>query len=230
MKEKKKRRMTYWKAWLMLIFCWIAFFLMGAFKDCFVGVVAQFAYKYILIMLGCLGIILLVWCEILDVRCRSDKFETVVAELGCTKISDQEMIPKVSIYTSSRGIRERGKDGKPMLIYAARYGRAAVVKYMLDKGVDVQTKDYEFFSALHAGVMSNDTETVKVLLEAGAEVNAKWNLGTSPIMLADYTTDLEIFRLLMAYGADPNQQNQFGISAMDMFANSPEILEILSQR
>lgn len=224
---RKSSRMTAQKAsiWALFYF-WLAIIM---------GLITNFSDIIFLPILG-VACIFRIMFHILDIKEQKYAFEIVILDMRCTEdmISDQEMISEIEKFLAMDradfNLKKRDKNGKTMLIHAARHGRAKVVKYLLDRGADIYARDYDSFSALHAGVMSKDLETIKLLLMAGAEINAKDSLGYSPIMLADFTTDLEVFRILMAYGANPEQKNKYGVTAMDMFAQSPEILEILSQR
>lgn len=139
-------------------------------------------------------------------------------------VSDQEIISGIK---KLHNLEEKDFDGRTLLINAACYGRVNVVRYLLDKGCSIEVQDSAGFTALHAAVVSGSVETVKVLLEKGANPNSKNVFGNGPLMVGNLTTTPEIFEVLVANGADPTQCNQYGISAIDMFSGSPEILSAL---
>lgn len=90
---------------------------------------------------------------------------------------------------------------------AAASGNVAEVKRLLDKGVEVNTKDGKGRTPLIlAAKGSNTLEVVKALLEKGADVNEKSN-GETPLSVAANFGNLEVVRALIARGADVNATN-----------------------
>lgn len=59
-------------------------------------------------------------------------------------------------------------DGRPPLHYAADYGQADVLRYLIDKGADVNAKDKYGISALLAAIWEGHTACVKLMVEKGA--------------------------------------------------------------
>jgi ankyrin repeat protein len=106
---------------------------------------------------------------------------------------------------------------------AARKGDAAVVKKLLDEGVDVNTKYRYGATALSYACDRGHLDVVKLLLDRGADVNVKDSFyGATPLIWA-VTPAMgrkpqhpEIVRLLLQHGAQGKEQALMGaISAPD---------------
>jgi ankyrin repeat protein len=80
---------------------------------------------------------------------------------------------------------EQVKDG---FTWACEFGHADVVRYLLDRGVDIAaTVKHHGQTGLHWAAGGGHVETVEVLLGAGAPVNAKdQSVGGTPIDWADF--------------------------------------------
>ena len=102
-----------------------------------------------------------------------------------------------------------------------------MVRFLLKKGVDVNARDNDDFTALHAAIESENIEIIKMLLEAGADINAKNKFGNSPLMICNLATNKDVFEVLISNGADISQKNNYGVSALDVFACSEDIIKIL---
>jgi hypothetical protein len=92
-------------------------------------------------------------------------------------------------------VRERFLD-------ATRRGHTAIVRKLLDRGIDTDTKN----AALVSAVINNRTEIVRLLVDFGAEVNRRDALfARTPLMYATSRTSKEIVRLLTAAGAEEDR-------------------------
>lgn len=139
-------------------------------------------------------------------------------------ISDDVILKKIELLID---IEQRDNDGRTLLINSVCYERVKIVKFLLNRGADINIQDDMGFTALHFAVNAGNLEIIDLLLSYGAAVNSKNFLGNSPIMLARHSYSLEIFKLLKKYGADVCQKNNFGVSPMDKFVAYPKIIEIL---
>ena len=109
------------------------------------------------------------------------------------------------------------------LAEAARKGDAAVVKKLLDEGVDVNTKFRYNATALSYACDRGHLDVVKLLLDRGADVNVKDSFyGATPLTWAVSPAmgrkpqHPEIVRLLLQHGAQGKEQALMGaISAPD---------------
>jgi ankyrin repeat protein len=129
--------------------------------------------------------------------------------------------------------------GGTALIIASTMGQAEIVEALLNKGADINYRDTNSFTALHAAVRNSDygsdrdqraqaVATAKVLLAHGADVNARLHQekptvralnelqfeGATPIVLAAEVNNLEAIKVLVAAGGDPNIPTTMGSTAL----------------
>lgn len=96
------------------------------------------------------------------------------------------------------------------LLLAAWGGNAAKVTELLDRGVDVDEKDFAQRQALHYGVLSGKKELTELLLARGADPGAKDSVGRTPLHLAADRDHREVIEVLLAKGADVNARDDAG--------------------
>jgi hypothetical protein len=124
-------------------------------------------------------------------------------------------------------------DKTDALAEAARKGDAAVVKKLLDEGVDVNTKYRYGATALSYACDRGHLDVVKLLIERGADVNVKDTFyGATPLTWAVSPAmgrkpqHAEVVRLLLQHGAQGKEQALMGaISAPDA-ATTKVILDL----
>lgn len=93
------------------------------------------------------------------------------------------------------------------LLSAGMYGRAEIARLLLQAGADVNYRDPKFRTTpLIWASKGNNVELIRVLLEAGADVNAVSTFGTALRMSADGGT-VDGLRFLLAHGADVRPEN-----------------------
>ncbi|KAJ9654851.1 hypothetical protein H2201_008925, partial [Coniosporium apollinis] len=71
------------------------------------------------------------------------------------------------------GVNKKDKDEKTALHWAARLGKEAMVRLLLEKGADPNAKKKDGEAALHEAAWSGKEAVVRLLLEKGADPNAK---------------------------------------------------------
>jgi ankyrin repeat protein len=69
---------------------------------------------------------------------------------------------------------------------AVLYGNLADVKYLVEKGADVNAKNEDSTTPLFSAAGSGDLEVVKYLVEKGADVNAKTTYSQTPLDHANH--------------------------------------------
>mgnify|MGYP000364283700 CR=1 FL=1 len=70
------------------------------------------------------------------------------------------------------------------LLDAAKSGRNDVVKALLEKKVDIESKDGDGWTPLHFAACQGHDDVVQTLLENQADVNAKADYGSTPLYFA----------------------------------------------
>ena len=162
---------------------------------------------------------------------RKSKIDPIVLALGCTDklmpdpmyvVSDDDIISRIGSFAF---IHEKDGEGRTLLMYAALYERNVVVQYLISAGIDICAKDKNQYTALHFAVQANSLEIAETLLKAGAEVNAVDMYGNSPLMRCN-NVSLSMVELLLKHGANPYQRNEYGVSAVDVFASDYAITNL----
>lgn len=76
--------------------------------------------------------------------------------------------------------------GMTALHWAATYGHEAVMRLLLKKGADVQTKDKDGWTALHWAAEYGHEAVMRLLLEKGADIQIKDKYGQTALHLAEH--------------------------------------------
>ncbi|KAJ7434133.1 hypothetical protein B0H11DRAFT_2296458 [Mycena galericulata] len=85
------------------------------------------------------------------------------------------------------------------------------VRFLLEKGADVNAEGGQFGSALQAACYRGNTDVVQLLLENGANVNAQGGESGNALQAASVHGNPDVVRLLLEKGADVNAEGgQFG--------------------
>ena len=105
-----------------------------------------------------------------------------------------------------------------------------IIKFLIEKGADVNGKDDEENTPLHYAVLEEggiDKEIVQLLLDKGADVNASNSDGDTPLhLVVSYPESSEITKLLIEKGADVNMINADGNTPVHIVVSYPESSEI----
>ena len=82
------------------------------------------------------------------------------------------------LHLAGANVNERGSDSAPLLV-AAGQGRLDVVRYLLNEGADVNTREPHGNTALTEATFYGHVSVIKELLQRGADVNATTENGTA---------------------------------------------------
>ena len=99
-----------------------------------------------------------------------------------------------------------------LLLASAYHGDIDALRYAMDHGANIDTKDDSGYTALHwdcfkgvVGDLNNRYEIAKLLIESGADVNSAMSeYGPSIISSACSAGNFEIVKILVENGADVN--------------------------
>lgn len=94
----------------------------------------------------------------------------------------------------------RQNDGFTPLHAAAAYGRASVVRQLLDKGADVNARDKEGQTALMKAVWNNHADVVSALLQKGANITTNDIKGNNAVKMAKTKSDRRVLDVLVKAG------------------------------
>ncbi|WP_168464685.1 ankyrin repeat domain-containing protein [Wolbachia endosymbiont of Ctenocephalides felis wCfeT] len=102
-----------------------------------------------------------------------------------------------------------------LLNVAAKCGYFNIVKYLKDRGANIDIQNGRGNSPLHEAVEYRCQEMVKFLLENGASINAKAGVSEeTPLCLATQVGDLQIIELLIKEKADIDATNGYGSTSL----------------
>ena len=144
----------------------------------------------------------------------------------------------------------KNRYGLPLIFSIAQSGNGAMIKALVDKGVDPNSKIGTSFNTDGVGysgtvdgtplgyaAQKGNLDTMQALVAAGANVNGTGPEGTTPLMMAVDSGKFAVVEYLINQGADANAKNQHGGTALGkismMLNPDPErqkIIELLKQR
>jgi ankyrin repeat protein len=115
-------------------------------------------------------------------------------------------INKISDLISSGGnINEREhKAGWSLLHYAVYYNQIDAVKFLSEKGANVNITDAQGYTPLLFALEYNNKDIINVLVDSGANMNILNNRGDTPLSYALHYRYFNILELLLEKGADVN--------------------------
>ena len=85
-----------------------------------------------------------------------------------------------------------------------------VVKYFLDKGADINSKDSMQYTALHFAAMLGNERVARLLVNRNIDINAKMVSGSTALHFAAQKGYINIVRMLLDKGADPGAIDSSG--------------------
>ena len=177
--------------------------------------------------------------ECLKVALDNYDYETIELLLeNCTDVTDEKVKKLFSKFYNGSGMNctdiivafvthgmkvneIKDEQGRSLLHNAISYNNIELVKWLLTKGADVNSRDEQGYSPLH-DAMTGNVEIVKLLIENGAEVNSKDNSGNTPMHRIKYSNHDEKLNLLLKAGADINKKNDIGITPLQVAVFMPK--------
>ena len=123
---------------------------------------------------------------------------------------DPNDIKKLDELIATHGIEFQYRNATP-LMYAAKEGNKEVVKYLLSKGADIDSKVSENGTPLIFAIKNNKDDVAKFLIENGADVNRKQVTydAPAPLHYAVINNNLPMAELLISKGADVDIKDHY---------------------
>jgi ankyrin repeat protein len=118
-------------------------------------------------------------------------------------------------------------------MYAAEGGNLDVVKFLIEKGLDVRARSKSGWTALFSASAGGNLDVVKFLVEEGLDAKARDKIGGTVLMAAALSgNNPEVVRLLIDKGADVNAQDSLGWTALMVAAyqGKLEIVKLLIEK
>lgn len=85
---------------------------------------------------------------------------------------------------------------------ASRKGNVEILRYLLQNGADIHSKNNNGFTPLHVAAFCGENMTINALIENGADVNMKAKDNITPLHVAAVSGNLDTVELLINNGAD----------------------------
>jgi ankyrin repeat protein len=106
-------------------------------------------------------------------------------------------------------------------------GKREIVKFLAEKGFDINAESNSGSSSLHIAVYNGYIDIVKYLLEKGADVNDKY--GRTPIHMSIYTDQPEIIACLTESGVNVNVKDDWTPLNLAVYNTKLETVEFLAR-
>ena len=132
--------------------------------------------------------------------------------IQCSRNGDISEMEKLLLRGADINSLENGENA---LLAAVKQNHHNVVKFLIDKGADVNALDSENKTALFHASASLKNETLKVLLESGAQANVTDLYRRSPLYTACGKGNVEAVKLLLSHDAYIDVADTDGKSALD---------------
>ena len=119
--------------------------------------------------------------------------------------------------------------GRTPLAHASDWGRADVVRGLLDAGADVDLVDDRGRTALHLAAWKGRADIVRMLLDAGVDVDRASKSGRTALHNAAWLGHAEVAGAFLEAGADIDLVDGRGRTALDFALDEgePETIEVL---
>lgn len=127
----------------------------------------------------------------------------------------------LSIIDSLENIEIKDRDERTPLINATCHNQKIIVKYLIDKGANLNAQDKLGYSSLHFAAQNGYIEIADMLLKNGASIDLLDAYGNTPLGKAVFyfNNDPEMIYLLLQKGANRFLENFNGVSPLEL-ANS----------
>lgn len=123
---------------------------------------------------------------------------------------------------SAADANAKDEQGDSPLLYSAAVGSADAMKYLLDKGADVNVQNG--FGSTALMISATDIAKVRLLVEHGADVNRASKQGRTALFIAAMSDQSsEIVRYLVAKGANLKAKDAFGNTILTAAATGNDL-------
>lgn len=123
----------------------------------------------------------------------------------------------MKIFVEEKGfIKSTDSEAEKALQLSARVDKRKALRYLLKKGVDVNSKsENNSWTALMFAANEGNDDVCKILLKANANMNLQNERGETALMLAAANSKNNTTKMLVKAGADLNIRDNGGMTALD---------------
>jgi ankyrin repeat protein len=125
-----------------------------------------------------------------------------------------------------KNLNNHGENGDTALMKATREGVYAVVKELIDVGVDINARNNDGNNALWFACFGNYYDLINLLLAAKIDIDNQNDNGATVLMYAASAGKAEVVKLLLQHHPNLYLQNLDDYKAID-FASNVEVLRLL---
>lgn len=144
-----------------------------------------------------------------------EKEKALVKLFNRVLILDMFKTAKVIIESGGADINTTNNKGLPLIMMAVKMGNIEAVKYLIERGCEIDKKDTNSKNALSLAIKLGLLAISTLLLESGSDVNMSTGvLGDTPLILALKAKQFEISLLLIEKGANVNTFNKQGYNPL----------------
>ncbi|KAH0794026.1 ankyrin repeat protein [Histomonas meleagridis] len=101
-----------------------------------------------------------------------------------------------------------------LLMCAAAHGSLTCARYLVEKGANVNAKNFAGYTALHWAAYTGRDETLLLLKQSGANIEARTEDGKTPLIMAAFRGNIDFISELLKLKADINAVSCDGWNAM----------------
>eukprot|EP01136_Pigoraptor_vietnamica_P027724 Opistho-1_new@84366 len=124
-------------------------------------------------------------------------------------------------------VTDKGGRVSTPLHFAAGYGRAAVVEFLLERGANVLARDEGGLAPLHNACSFGHVDVAALLLRHGTQVDVRDHWNFTPLHEAALKGKVDVCILLLQNGADKGLKNSDGKTPYDV-AELPAVRAVLT--
>ena len=125
-------------------------------------------------------------------------------------------------------VAAKDKGGETPLHWAAFSGNVDLVRFLLEKGAEVDARNGRGLTPLAFTALKGRTPAAGLLIERGADVNVRNALNMTPLIIAAEQGSMELVGKLIAAGADVGIESRIGTALhRAAFKGQTEVIQVL---
>ncbi|KAL3989932.1 Ankyrin repeats (3 copies) family protein [Acanthocheilonema viteae] len=159
-----------------------------------------------------------------EVHCNVTRHSQELDLLDAARCGDLCTIKRIIESCGTKIINCKDFDGREStpLHFAAGYNRVEVLKYLLEKGANVEARDTGWLVPLHNACAYGHLVVAELLVKHGANLNAIDKWGYTPLHEAALKGKFDVCKLLLLSGADQKHKGRDGKTPLDVVKEGAE--------
>ena len=148
----------------------------------------------------------------------------------CEKGMTSSVVRMLEMRSIDVEARVGGEYGRTCLHVAAYIGHLAICRLLIDKGAQLEAKDWNGWTPLHLAALRGHVEIVRLLCDRAADVEARTNGGWRPLHDAAIYVHISVVKeLVEERNAEVNARDDDGLTALTYarISDKPDIAAYL---